>query len=95
MTSVSQPFEVPAARPVWPEVRTLLTTVTYLVVGGALVLLGVLLAPSAAVTVAPPAPAAPAAPAPVMRGYDTTGGLIWNLYEQAGGPRVGAGGTTG
>ncbi|GLZ45450.1 hypothetical protein Acsp06_16350 [Actinomycetospora sp. NBRC 106375] len=86
MTLLAQPHQAPAAavaRPATAEARTLLRTVTYLVVGGALVLLGVLLAPTSTVTTV--VPSVPTTSSPAMGDYDTTGGLVWTLYRQAGG----------
>ncbi|TDQ62528.1 hypothetical protein EV188_102182 [Actinomycetospora succinea] len=82
MTTVPQPFEAPAPRSASTEVRTVLTTVTVLVVGGFLVIFALLMATPAATTSTPPAPATPF---PVVPEYDTTGGLVWSLYLRSGG----------
>ena len=65
------------------DVRTVVTTATYVVVGAVLVLLVVLLAPAPSVTTV--VPAAPPTSVPALAEYDTTGGLIWTLYRDAGG----------
>ncbi|MDD7926419.1 hypothetical protein [Actinomycetospora chibensis] len=60
-----------------------MTTATYLVVGAVLVLLVLLVAAPSVSTVLP---TVPTSSIPAMGDYDTTGGLVWTLYRDAGGP---------
>jgi hypothetical protein len=77
------PYAAPAAGPTSTFWRRVTASVVHLVVGGALLLAGMYLAPS---SVSAPAqttavPSSVLTPAP----YDTTGGLVWTTYREAGG----------